>query len=517
MKGFVNEPTPDALTGESPVSRRQARAAGIALISCLVLAYLVFLISTGGAVDTAKNDGYLAASRWTGLQEILAHRRTFAYPQFLRLLRHVSPELGLLPHLQSGLFLGAVGLYFAALRRFGVAPWTAFFAAAPVAASTLHVAMAPRVLTETLGTAAIVCTLALLLEVVARPSRWTWTGLAVALFFAYQIRPANVFLVGIVPLLAFVLRPPGERPRAWRSSLRRAALTATVAVVPLLAFCGLRWFVVGHFGLVSFGGFNVIGIAGSLISPATLEALPEDARPVARFLHQQRRAHDLKPLVGRRFRDSRARFRTWYGEFDQNVAFARAWSRFHTLDAAGGEAGGAKPPAPRGSKERTGPDGEWQALGTYREWVEENRQLSALSLALLRQQPALYREWITQSLLGSLRWMWKHLLGLSWVVYALGAALLLLAVRAVRAGRAFGSLVTLAIRRALATAAPILWLAAASFTANLLLIVLVEVYKRRYIEAAAILVPGALCALVWELLRARIPRHSPEAERLNHR
>ena len=55
----------------------------------------------------------------------------------------------------------------------------------------------------------------------------------------------------------------------------------SIAIVPFLLFCFLRWVVVGHFGLVSFGGMNIIGIAGQFLTEDMIPKLPETVQPLA--------------------------------------------------------------------------------------------------------------------------------------------------------------------------------------------------------------------------------------------
>jgi hypothetical protein len=79
---------------------------------------------------------------------------------------------------------------------------------------------------------------------------------------------------------------------------RLAALIAA-STAPLLAFCTLLWASVGHFGLVSFGGFNVLGIAVQLLTPEVAEELPEHLQPLAHAMFQkERELPHWKPPTG---------------------------------------------------------------------------------------------------------------------------------------------------------------------------------------------------------------------------
>ncbi|MBW3599633.1 MAG: hypothetical protein KY475_20465, partial [Planctomycetes bacterium] len=56
-----------------------------------------------------------------------------------------------------------------------------------------------------------------------------------------------------------------------------------------LAFCGARWATVGHFGLVSFGGYNAVGISGQLLTPEVAAELPPRVQPLAASILEGRR------------------------------------------------------------------------------------------------------------------------------------------------------------------------------------------------------------------------------------
>ncbi|HUQ71466.1 MAG TPA: hypothetical protein VM165_18200, partial [Planctomycetaceae bacterium] len=69
-----------------------------------------------------------------------------------------------------------------------------------------------------------------------------------------------------------------------------AASLAVTTIAPYVVFCGLRWSVVGHAGLVSFGGYNIVGIAGQAIDEPLLSELSADVQPLAREILQRRRS-----------------------------------------------------------------------------------------------------------------------------------------------------------------------------------------------------------------------------------
>ena len=77
-------------------------------------------------------------------------------------------------------------------------------------------------------------------------------------------------------------------------------------LLPFLTFCSLRLAVVGHFGLVSFGGWNVAGIAVEMLDRPLINAhVPEDLRATALdILDTRDRARRRHGLTGA-FREGR--------------------------------------------------------------------------------------------------------------------------------------------------------------------------------------------------------------------
>jgi hypothetical protein len=134
---------------------------------------------------------------------------------------------------------------------------------------------------------------------------------------------------------------------------------------------------------------------------------------------------------------------------------------------------------------------------------EVNRELSALSSAILRLRPQLYAKWILESAGVALERVWaRH--WIRWPTFALIASIAVAATRR----RATGPLTAEDRARWLAIAG-IATAAAAFFVAKLTLVILVETPRERYVVAAIFLLPGALCAATFELWRNLAPsRHT---------
>lgn len=253
--------------------------------------------------------------------EMLASIRTLGYPLFLRAVAVVSPGYAILPQLHLAFHFLAALLFYHGLKRFGATPWQAMAAATGVLWTVVEDPQVHDIASDSLARSVAVATVALLLVVVAAPRRWSWIALGVSLAFAYQVRPAYVYLVALVPCLGLVfLRIHAAwhgQPFRWK---RFGATLLGLAVVPCLAFCLLRLAVVGHFGLVSFGGWNLSGLTVELLDGELIESrVPRDVQPLALDMLQARpEVHRLHGLQAA-YRDARFDIAQLRENYDVNI------------------------------------------------------------------------------------------------------------------------------------------------------------------------------------------------------
>jgi hypothetical protein len=223
--------------------------------------------------------------------------RTLGYTVLAKMVQPWSPEFHALPlvHLFL-LFCAVLGFYFG-LRKFHTTPWLA----AAIAGSLLYfpplLIHVNALLPEVAAAAGAVFTIGMLFWIVAYPrSLLAAASVGISLFVTYQMRPAYSFLVVFVPIVGVALRyllakRHGEMPLVRLLSVRLAALAA----LPYVGFCVFRWLMVGHFGLVSVGGVNLIGIAGQFLNDETLAAVPDHLQPLARGVLEIRKGQDWWP------------------------------------------------------------------------------------------------------------------------------------------------------------------------------------------------------------------------------
>ncbi|HZI64909.1 MAG TPA: hypothetical protein VFE44_09030 [Thermoanaerobaculia bacterium] len=433
-------------------------------------------------VDSAS---YTQLANAAGARDLLASVRTPGYPLFLRGVRALCPGLWCLPHVQLVIFGLSVLALFEALRRFGVSAPGAAAAALPLLASPLVPYFVPAVMTEALAAGLALCVLALvLLLAVRRGAGALWALLGAATFATYLVRPGFVFLVALVPLALAALRRAGDTG-AGRGRRSAATLLGAFALclLPLLAWSVLRWRVVGDFGLVSFTGYHLTGIAASMLDEDVVAALPLEQRGLAAEILRRRQRAGLTPVR------SALPFARWREKHNTNTyKFAL--------------------PLARGEYRRAS-----TALGeSARHWPRDvyvNRRLTGFARAVIAARPGLYLKWLAGAwvtalaLLIAQHWLWAT------GVFALVGA-------AVRKVRQRGAPQTAARELEWSRTLSFLALAAAFAVSALALVLFLQPPEWRYLLSVMLPLPGALAAVGVEGLRslrrgAPGPAESPPA------
>lgn len=290
----------------------------------------------------------------------LSSMRTPGYPLFLSVIQQLG-ETQQLPSIQFFVHVMAVLAFYFGLHRFGVQPWAAFSAAAPLLFLPMIRAYGHILLSDAPALSLAIGSVGSLFMALGNSGRWwPWVGVGVTVTATWMVRPMYLFLVPLLPMLAVILGYISRSRHAM--GLKRLLLTALLAtLLPVILFSALRGVVVGHFGVVSFGGINVAGVATPLLTEGLTPTLPEELQPLARAIMVKRRELGL----GYPFSpQGLIRYNTWYNEYNlaiHDVALPVA----HAM---------------------TG------------DMVQANRELSRLSLAILVQRPFEYGAWISRSM-----------------------------------------------------------------------------------------------------------------------
>lgn len=443
----------------------------------LVIAVTIGALAAGGGLEPQKTPdtlSFLKAAELGTLVEALANYRSMGYPAFLRLV--VTPEqwLSRVPVVQVGLYFLSLYLFWFAVERLSGSGWFAFAATLPLpwaGVMTLANVIQPDFSAAVATIVAISC----LMLLVTGPSKIVWgVGVAVGVFAAYQLRPAAVFLVAMVPLLGVGVRWLRDRGD-WRGILRWSVGLAALTLVPYLLFCGLRWVAVGHFGVVSFGGTNLAGIAASFVDGRVVRELPQEHRALARRFMSRRAQMGWKPM--RRESD----IIEYFGQYSDNIWRVARPAGKRTY---------------RENRQRVAEkfgDSHWDPRP---EEVVLNEMLGSASKAIIRLKPKHYFKWVTDAIVLGLR----HLLDYAWIVAPLLVVLLSLPILLLRQG---ANAQASEARRSARTPAllALLILGVGYFAAYLLLVSLVSFPAYRYFVSMTLFLPSAICVQLFEIWR----------------
>lgn len=439
------------------------------------------------AIWVEDTNGYWNLSRVDTLAGLLSGNRTYGWPFFLKVGGKFFEGFEWVPTAHLLVFLAMVLLFWRALREFTGRPWLALAAAVPLFFTPL-LEVIPRLQADSLAGAMGLGSASLLLLLACRPkNRWLWVALGLFVFYTYQARPAYLYLVILVPLMGPLLRLC-LGPVAKKDLGRWAATLAALCLVPWLAFCTLRWVVVDHFGLVSFGGYNMIGVAASFLDPELIEQLPEAHRPLAQEILKEREARNLIP-----FRQD-GQTGKWYDQYNINI---------------------------------------WQiAIPTVRRLADEvvqqaevNTQLVALSKELIRLRPRLAVKWMLDTFVnGAIQGVSNRLTVWLTVLTIIAAPLAFWRHR--YGGSEGGELEAAHLALQVDSEAESWWrifgfwiLGLVYFFGGLALVAAVQIPIPRYIDAISLLLPSALSLTLFQLwtpkgrsiqmkLRSAIPRLS---------
>ena len=270
-----------------------------------------------------------------------------------------------MPVLQTAFFIIAAWLLVFELRRFGLSGLAVLSVAAALLFSNSLLLIGRTVHPEL---PAIACALLAFAGTVrlSTPNAPRWAAVLVLLGagLAYLLRPSFLPLIFVLPVLHAGLRAlRGERPFTAGTG---AILVA--AALPFLAMASLRAATVGDFNIVSYGGYQMSGMATLMLSEPVVARLPERDRALgARLLAARQSAEDSGEAIGvpRNSSDQRSFVSAALAYFD---VYARTYDRMLPLVRAQQQ--------PNES------------------WVEFNRRMMGFSLAVVRAAPLRYAAWV---------------------------------------------------------------------------------------------------------------------------
>ncbi|MBL7646101.1 MAG: ankyrin repeat domain-containing protein [Candidatus Hydrogenedentes bacterium] len=404
------------------------------------------------------------------LSEALSGLRTLGYPLFHAFVAGQGHGLPAYPEAQMLLLLPCVLVFGLGLRAYGLTGPAALVAASPL----IWIVPVAHVIPETPAKCFAIAAAGFLLWFAGTRTLLPCIGLALSIFLAYQMRPAFLFLVAWVPaawILLYTRRWGRLHQVRWLGQFARCM---AACVLPLLLFSAMRLVLVGHFGLVSFGGQNTIGISIEMLDSQTVSRLPAGERPLGQVFARGREAWpDPRFLTRKGLRDDWNYIAPIYAA-NVNRIGRTLQAKFPPVEGAAGN-------------------------------VERDQAMSRLSLQTFLVEWPMYGDWLAGAAVESFRMALVLLLGggrdegfglgpdYSLVVFLALIVLALLSWPVER--RAFGEGSRPFFSRA---ATVLLFLSGTFFLTKMLLVILVEPPIARYVEAAAYLLPCVLAALYWD-------------------
>ncbi len=227
---------------------------------------------------------------WSSLDGVLSNQRTPGCPAFLVLVRTLSKYDVAVPLAHWLALITASLVFYRGCTHAGIRRGAAVFAAGALMHSRASLKLGPLITADSLAISLSIASAGFFLATLAPKAGWgSWGGLTLATFLTYLVRPAYLFLIPLWPVLALLLnRLVVHREAGMTGSLRRSVKYAVATFLPFIAYCTLRLVVVGHFGLVSFGGYNFVGVVGQFLEPDSVAQLSPDVQPLAEEMLRRR-------------------------------------------------------------------------------------------------------------------------------------------------------------------------------------------------------------------------------------
>ncbi len=295
----------------------------------------------------------------------LSHPRTFGYPLFLAIAGLFAPSCQAAPLLDFVVHVAAVAVFWLGLRQIMRSSWTSMAVASSLLYSNILLRYGNNLAADSLASSLAIATLGWLLVTLFAPRQRAshWCLLALGVFACYQVRPAYLFMIPLAPVLAlaiwWLVRPTLPPWREWCSLLVKLLL---VVALPYLAFCSLRWAIVDHFSVVSFGGNNFAAITCMFVNEADVERLPEDLQPLAEAIVQRR--HQVAEQDSEYTAEATRRYMQIEAPFDTNInAVCVAAAR--------------------------------EVYGEM--WLDGDRALWRFAAAVIREKPTYYGVWLVKA------------------------------------------------------------------------------------------------------------------------
>jgi hypothetical protein len=416
-------------------------------------AVLVLVLAATGALsggvspDTQSYFDAASPSPWGAPRHPL-------YGYLAGLLGGSATTAGSVIYAQALLHIASVLVLYGGARLAGIGRLAAFALATGALFAQSNLYHLRLLLPEAPANACLLAGLGLTLAATRTPRLLGWLIVPIALLVGagYLLRPTQLPAILVLPALYLIF--------AWRRRNDRRLLPpialALALVVPFLVQSGVRLRAVGDFNVVSFGGYQMSGLAAFMLTPDLVARMPGSVRPFAQQVLERRaqaEAAGRVPAASRNSAGERSFTSTALGYFD---IYARSYDDILGYVIV-------------------------PLLRPGDSWVESNRRLMAFSVGTVWADPVRYLAWVGGA---TARLTGHAIAGNVTMLAAIALWLVALVPTFVRrkdvAAEGIGAVTILAL---------------AWFAANGALPVLVTFPAARYIDTAAILLPAIPLAL----------------------
>ncbi len=198
------------------------------------------------------------------------------------------------PAMQVALYLLAVIALYWAARRYGLSARGAVAISISLMMSNVVLLWSNAVIPEMPSVAMAILAIAVLFLMAREGVRFKYVALlSLSSGLAYVLRPTFLPLIVLFPILCFVLC----QVRGSILTGKGAAALLLACAFPFLAVSSLRLALVGDFNIVSFGGFQMSGMAGLMLDDGVVQRLPLEARALAEQIVEGRALAETNGLV----------------------------------------------------------------------------------------------------------------------------------------------------------------------------------------------------------------------------
>jgi hypothetical protein len=336
----------------------------VKLMTGLTVLSIVVLAAAGRFVAEVTPDtaGYLELGPFP---EFLGKPRTPLYGWFVNAISFSGGHAAI-PFVQISAFVAAVWLLAGELRAFGLSRLAMSCVAAVLLFSNAVLLLSNLVHPEFPAIACALFAVGGTIRLAGPRPRW-WGGLLVLLGAgaAYVLRPSFLPLIPALPVLFTLLRAIRGTP----VRPLHATVIFVLAALPFISASALRAAAVGDANIVSFGGFQMSGLAGLMLSEEVVQRLPSDLQEMASgFLMARQSAEESGRMIGipRNSSGVRSFHSAALGYFD---VLARTYDDVLY---------GIIAPTRRADES----------------WVAFNRRMMRFSLAVVRAAPDRYAAWL---------------------------------------------------------------------------------------------------------------------------